>query len=65
MEYLKKTISKEGKYVSDDFIKYHQINDQIVEAEDNLINAHMNIIKVLIKLFIFRKMQKCLQKKEI
>lgn len=42
---MKKTISREGKYVSDDFIKYHQINDQIIEDEDNLINAHMNIIK--------------------
>lgn len=45
-EYLKKTISREGKYLSDDFIKYHQINDQIIEDEDNLINLHMNIIKV-------------------
>lgn len=45
-EYLKKTISREGRYVSDDFIRYHQITDQIVEDEDNIINSHMNIIKV-------------------
>ena len=45
-EYLKKTVhSKDGKYLSDDFIKYHQIMDQIVEDEDNIVNMHMNIIK--------------------
>lgn len=47
-EYLKKTITKEGKYVSDDFVRYHQITDQIVDDEDNIINSHMNIIKVTI-----------------
>lgn len=45
-EYLKKTISKEGKYLSDDFIRYHQITEQIIEDEDLIINNHMNIIKV-------------------
>ena len=53
LEYLKKTISREGKYVSDDFIRYHQINDQIVEDEDNLINLHMNIIKVFFIFYLF------------
>ncbi len=45
-EYLKKTITKEGRYVSDDFIRYHQITDYLVDDEDNIINTHMNIIKV-------------------
>lgn len=45
-EYLKKTVSKEGKYLSDDFIRYHQITDRLVEDEDNIVNGHMNIIKV-------------------
>jgi hypothetical protein len=45
-EYLKKTVSKEGKYLSDDFIKYHQITDLLVEDEDAIVNSHMNIIKV-------------------
>lgn len=45
-EYLKKTVhSKDGKILSDDFIKYHQITDQLVEDEDNIVNMHMNIIK--------------------
>lgn len=46
-EYLKKTVSKEGKYLSDEFIRYHQITDQIFEDEDLIINNHMNIIKVV------------------
>lgn len=46
-EYLKKTVSKEGKYLSDDFIRYHQITDQLVEDEDAIVNTHMNIIKVI------------------
>lgn len=46
-EYLKQTVSKEGKYISDDFIRYHQITDQLVEDEDAIVNGHMNIIKVL------------------
>ncbi len=43
--YLKKTVSKEGKYISDDFIKYHQLTDKIVEDEDEIVNTHMNVIK--------------------
>jgi hypothetical protein len=46
-EYLKKTITKDGKYLSDDFVKYHQITDQLIEDEDDIINGHMEIIKVL------------------
>ena len=45
-EYLKKTVSKDGKYLSDEFIKYHHITDQLIEDEDEIINGHMNIIKV-------------------
>lgn len=55
-EYLKKTVSQEGKYISDDFIRYHQITDQLVEDEDAIVNTHMNIIKVreiIYKLLIF------------
>jgi len=45
-EYLKKTVqAKDGKYLSDDFIKYHQITEKIVEDEDEIVNIHMNIIK--------------------
>lgn len=45
-EYLKKTVqSKDGKILSDDFIRYHQITDQLVEDEDLIVNLHMNIIK--------------------
>ncbi len=45
-EYLKKTVhSKEGKILSDDFIRYHQITDQLVEDEDTIVNLHMTIIK--------------------
>ena len=36
---------KEGKFLSDDFIKYHQITEKIVEAEDEIMNIHMNLIK--------------------
>ena len=43
--YLKKTVSKEGKYISDDFIKYHQLTEKIVQDEDDIINTHMNVIK--------------------
>lgn len=45
-EYLKKTVhSKDGKILSDDFIRYHQITDQLVEDEDTIVNLHMTIIK--------------------
>jgi len=45
-EYLKKTVqAKDGKYLSDDFICYHQITEKIVEDEDEIVNIHMNIIK--------------------
>jgi kinesin family protein 2/24 len=43
--YLKQTISKGGKYISDDFIKYNQLTGKIVEAEDEIVNTHMNVIK--------------------
>ena len=45
-EYLKKTVhSKDGKIISDEFIRYHQVNDKLVEIEDVIINLHMSIIK--------------------
>ncbi len=44
---MKKTVSKDGKYLSDDFIKFHHITDQLVEDEDDIIHSHMNIIKVV------------------
>jgi kinesin family protein 2/24 len=45
-EYLKKTVqAKDGKILSDDFIRYHQITEKIVEDEDEIVNIHMNIIK--------------------
>lgn len=45
-EYLKKTVhSKDGKMLSDDFIRYHQVNDKLVDIEDVIINLHMSIIK--------------------
>ena len=40
--------NKEGKYLSDDYIRYNQITDKIVEDEDGIVNNHMNIIKVII-----------------
>jgi kinesin family protein 2/24 len=43
--YLKKTVSKEGKYISDDFVKYHILTEKIVQDEDDIINTHMNVIK--------------------
>ena len=43
--YLKKTVSKEGKFISDDFIKYHKLTDKIIEDEDDIVNTHMNVIK--------------------
>lgn len=45
-EYLKKTVhSKDGKMLSDEFIRYHQVNDRLVEIEDEIVNLHMKIIK--------------------
>lgn len=54
-EYLKKTVQqKDGKQLryrffnlSDEFIKYHQITEKIIEDEDEIVNSHMNIIKVI------------------
>ena len=43
--YLKKTISKDGKFISDDFIKYHKLTDKIVQDEDDIITTHMEVIK--------------------
>ena len=42
--YLKKT-SKDGKYISDDFLKYNKLTNQIVEDEDDIVNTHMSVIK--------------------
>ena len=43
--YLKKTFSKDGKFISDDFIKYHKLTDKIIQDEDEIITTHMEVIK--------------------
>ena len=43
--YLKKKVSKDGKFISDDFIKYHKLTDQIIEDEDEIVATHMDVIK--------------------
>ena len=43
--YLKKTVSKDGKFISDDFIKYHKLTDMIIQDEDNIITNHMEVVK--------------------
>ena len=43
--YLKKKVSKDGKFISDDFIKYHKLTDQIIEEEDDIVATHMDVIK--------------------
>ena len=43
--YLKKTVSKEGKFISDDFIKYHKLTEIIIQDEDDIITTHMEVIK--------------------
>ena len=48
--YLKKTVSKDGKFISDDFIKYHKLTDTIIQDEDDIINMHMEVIKQEAKL---------------
>jgi len=51
-DYLKKTAqAKDGKYLSDEFIKYHQITEKIIEDEDEILNTHMLVIKVNIIYF--------------
>ena len=44
-DYLRKTANKEGKMLSEDFIRYHQLTDKLVEDEDDIMNSHMSIIK--------------------
>ena len=43
--YLKKKVSEDGKFISDDFIKYHKLTDQIIEDEDDIVATHMDVIK--------------------
>ena len=43
--YLKKTVSKDGKFISDDFIRYHKLTDMIIQDEDDIITTHMEVIK--------------------
>ena len=43
--YLKKTVSKDGKFISDDFIKYHKLTDMIIQDEDDIITNHMEVVK--------------------
>ena len=43
--YLKKTVSKDGKFISDDFIRYHKLTDIIIQEEDDIITTHMEVIK--------------------
>ena len=38
-------MSKDGKFISDDFIKYHKLTDQIIEDEDDIVATHMDVIK--------------------
>jgi hypothetical protein len=45
-DYLRKTAAfRDGKMYSDEFVRYHQLTDQLVEDEDNIMNLHMEIIK--------------------
>ncbi len=41
-----KAIKVAYRNFSDEFIKYHQITEKIIEDEDEIVNSHMNIIKV-------------------
>ena len=44
--YLKRTMAKrDGKIMTDDFIRYNHLTAKLVEDEDDIINYHMNIIK--------------------
>jgi len=43
--YLKKTVSKDGKFISDDFIKYHKLTDTIIQDEDDIVTTHMEVVK--------------------
>ena len=43
--YLKKTVSKDGKFISDDFIKYHKLSETIIQDEDDIITTHMEVVK--------------------
>ena len=43
--FLKKEVNKDGKFISDDFIKYHKLTDQIIEDEDDIVATHMDVIK--------------------
>ena len=43
--YLKKTVSKDGKFISDDFIKYHKLSETIIQDEDEIITTHMEVVK--------------------
>ena len=43
--YLKKTVPKDGKFIIDDFIKYHKLTDTIIQDEDYIINMHMEVVK--------------------
>ena len=43
--YLKKTVSKDGKFISDDFIKYHKLSETIIQNEDEIITSHMEVVK--------------------
>ena len=43
--YLKKTVSKDGKFISDDFIKFHKLTDMIIQDEDDIITNHMEVVK--------------------
>lgn len=44
--YMKKTVAKrDGIFLNDDMIKYHQLTDKLIEDEDDIINTHMKIVK--------------------
>ncbi|MCQ2818039.1 MAG: kinesin-like protein [archaeon] len=45
-EYLKRTCKKrDGKLLSDEYIKYHQLTDKLISEEDDIISTHLTVIK--------------------
>jgi len=46
------TKNKKPNEENDYFIKYHQITEKIIEDEEEIVDKHLNLVKVLI--FIFK-----------
>ena len=53
--YLKKTVSKDGKFISDDFIKYHKLTDTIIQDEDDIITNSYGSSKTRCKIINRRR----------